>query len=150
MRAVFETRFAKVGETSEHYSTTKISSSQDAKDFVRNNLGEYFSDKLDAEEFLVVILDTKRQVRKVVRITRGLLDSSLVHPREVFRPAIAEAASAILLVHNHPSGDPEPSRADISTTERLTEAGKILGVDVLDHIISGDRVAISLKERGLI
>ena len=149
MRAVFETRFAKVGETSEHYSTTRISSSQGAKDFVRNNLGEYFADKLDAEEFLVVILDTKKQVRKVVRITRGTLDSSLVHPREVFRPAIAEAASAIILVHNHPSGDPTPSEADVIITKRLSEAGKILGVDVLDHIISGENVAISLKERGL-
>lgn len=149
MRAVFETRFAKVGETSEHYNATKISSSQDAKDFVRDSLGEYFADKLDQEEFLVILLDTKRQVRRVVRITRGTLDSTLIHPREIFRPAVAEAASAIILVHNHPSGDPEPSQADISSTARLAEAGKILGVDVLDHIISGEGVAISLKERGL-
>ena len=151
MKAIFETRFAKVGETSAHYSTVaKIDSSQESKHFVRHYLNDYFSDKLDQEEFLIAILDTKRHVRRVVRITRGLLDCSLVHPREVFRPAVADAASAILLIHNHPSGDPTPSDIDISITKRLMECGRILGIDVLDHVVNGESHAVSLRESGLI
>jgi DNA repair protein RadC len=74
----------------------------------------------------------------VVKVTVGTLDASLVHPREVFKPAFIEGSAAILLSHNHPSGNPEPSREDILVTDRLTEAGKLLGINVLDHIIHGD------------
>ncbi len=150
MRAIFETRFAKIGEATEHYSSIRINSSEESKRFVRHYLASYFEDKLDQEEFLVAILDTKYRVRKVVRITRGTLDSSLVHPREVFRPAVAEAASAVLLIHNHPSGDPTPSEADLAITKRLVDCGNLLGINVIDHIVSGENCSISLREMGFV
>lgn len=146
MNAVFETRFARIGETGEHYQSVKITSTQAAKEWALSSLSSYFNERLDQEEFLIAILDTKLQVRKVVRITRGTLDASLVHPREVFRPAIAECASAILLLHNHPSGDPTPSRQDREVTDRLKAAGEILGINVIDHIVVGEGKAISLAE----
>ena len=90
-------------------------------------------------------LDTKNGVIDTHRITVGTLDASLVHPREVFRAAIKDAASSIILVHNHPSGDPTPSGADIDVTNRLTESGKLLGIDVLDHIVLGHDNAISIR-----
>ena len=77
-------------------------------------------------------------MQSVVLVTIGTLDDSLVHPREVFKPAIVEGASAIVLSHNHPSSDPTPGREDIQVTNRLTEAGELLGIRVLDHIIHGD------------
>ena len=92
----------------------------------------------DQEQFVVACLDTKHRVQCIVKVTVGTLDTSLVHPREVFKPATIEGSAAILLSHNHPSGNPEPSREDIQVTDRLTEAGKILGISVLDHIIHGD------------
>lgn len=145
MNAIFETRYAKIGETTQHYRSHKITSSCDAKRFCHNVLTEYFEDKRDQEEFMVVTLDTKYRPIRVVRITRGTLDASLVHPREVFRPAIVDAASAVLLVHNHPSGDPTPSMEDHAVTERLTQAGKIIGIQVLDHIVVGD-YCVSIRE----
>lgn len=146
MRAVYETRFARVGETGEHYQSVRINSTQAACRWAVDSLCEYFSERCDQEEFLIATLDTKLQVRRVVRITRGTLDASLVHPREVFRPAIADCASAILLIHNHPSGDPTPSRQDREVTDRLTEVGKLVGINVVDHIVVGDGRAISLAE----
>ncbi|HID21576.1 MAG TPA: hypothetical protein EYP14_04160, partial [Planctomycetaceae bacterium] len=98
------------------------------------------------EEFHVLCLNTKHEVLSSHRISVGSLDASLVHPREVFRPAVKEAAAAILLVHNHPSGDPTPSRQDLAITERLEEAGRTLGIDVLDHIIVARRGHLSLRE----
>lgn len=92
----------------------------------------------DQEQFVVACLDTKHRVQCIVRITVGTLDASLVHPREVFKPAIIEGSASILLSHNHPSGNTTPSREDIQVTDRLTEAGKIIGISVLDHIIHGD------------
>ena len=145
MNTVFETRFAKVGESTTHYQSTAITSSTIACRWAETCLGGYFSDKLDQEEFLIATLDTKLRVRRVVRITRGTLDASLVQPREVFRPAIADAASSILLIHNHPSGDPTPSREDRAVTEKLKAVGAIIGISVLDHIVVGD-YAVSLAE----
>ncbi len=146
MKAVFETRFAKVGETTEHYQQTKINSSVAACNWAVSSLGGYFDERLDQEEFLIATLDTKMCVRRVVRITRGTLDASLVHPREVFRPAIADAASCILLIHNHPSGDPSPSIQDRQITTRLKQVGELIGISVLDHIIVGCGRAVSLLE----
>ena len=146
MKTVFETRFARIGETGEHYQSVKINSTQAAIEWALNSLGSYFDDKLDQEEFLIATLDTKLCVRRVVRITRGTLDASLVHPREVFRPAIADAACAILLIHNHPSGDPTPSRQDHEVTDRLKKAGDLLGINVIDHIVVGEGKAVSLAE----
>jgi DNA repair protein RadC len=95
---------------------------------------------LEFEEFHTVIVTTQRDVIKDVLISRGTLNGSLVHPREVFRPAIAEAAAGIFLVHNHPSGDPTPSAEDRAVTGQLVEAGRLLGIPVIDHVIvAGDR-----------
>lgn len=146
MKTVFETRFARVGETGEHYQSIKINNSIAAVNWAVSSLGSYFDDKLDQEEFLIATLDTKLCVRRVVRITRGILDASLVHPREVFRAAIADAASAILLIHNHPSGDPTPSRQDREITDRLRKVGEIVGINVIDHIVVGNGRAVSLAE----
>lgn len=146
MKSVFEARFARIGETGEHYVGAKLNSSQAACDWARTTLGSYFADKLDAEEFLIATLDTKLCVRRVVRITRGTLDASLVHPREVFRPAIADCAASILLIHNHPSGDTTPSSQDRAVTDRLKRAGEVLGIQVIDHIIVGNGHAVSLAE----
>ena len=98
------------------------------------------------EEFHIVTLDTKHKPIHRHCITRGTLDASLVHPREVFRPAIRDSAAAVLLVHNHPSGDPTPSREDHSVTKQLTEAGKLLGISVLDHIVVARRQCVSIRE----
>lgn len=102
----------------------------------------------DQEQFVVACLDTKHRVQCVVVITVGTLDASLVHPREVFKPAFIEGSSAIVLSHNHPSGNPDPSREDRQVTDRLTEAGKLLGITVLDHIIHGDGTGqvLSIRE----
>lgn len=98
------------------------------------------------EEFWVVTLDTKNQPIANHQITVGTLRNSLVHPREVFRPAIADAANCIIIAHNHPSGDPTPSDQDISVTERLESAAELLGIPVIDHIVvAGDR-GLSIQE----
>ena len=105
---------------------------------------------LQVEEFHMLALDSQSQVLRDVLITRGLLNSSLVHPREVFRAAIAEAAAGIIVVHNHPSGDPTPSAEDRAVTRQLAEAGRLLDLPLYDHIIiAGDRFA-SLASLGLI
>ena len=145
MKTVFETRFSRVGESATHYQSAVINSSAAGCRWAKDCLGGYFDDKLDQEEFLIATLDTKLRVRRVVRITRGTLDASLVHPREVFRAAIADAAASILLIHNHPSGDPTPSWQDREVTRRLKEVGEIVGINVLDHIIVGNHV-VSLAE----
>ncbi|MDB6067315.1 MAG: repair protein RadC [Pedosphaera sp.] len=91
----------------------------------------------EVEHFQVVLLNTRRKLIRVEKISQGTLDTILVHPREVFKSAIASSASAIVLVHNHPSGDPTPSEADIKVTRDLIRAGQVLKIDVLDHIIFG-------------
>ena len=109
------------------------------------------------ESFYVILLDTKNRVLGTPsEITRGLLDSCPVHPREVFRQAIGASAAAIILIHNHPSGDPTPSREDIDVTRRLVEVSRVIGIPVFDHIIIGTRNAfeagdyVSLRERDLV
>lgn len=105
---------------------------------------------LAVEEFHLVVLDSQSQVRRQVLVTRGLLNSSLVHPREVFRAAIAEAAAGIIVVHNHPSGDPSPSPEDRAVTRQLAEAGRLLDVPLYDHVIvAGDRF-LSFAAAGLL
>ncbi|MGI6344869.1 MAG: RadC family protein [Bacillota bacterium] len=106
--------------------------------------------QLDQEEFVIVLLDTKNQVLAIEGVFLGSLNASIVHPREVFKRAIRRSAAGMIVAHNHPSGDPTPSREDINVTRRLTEAGKIIGIEVLDHIIFGDGKTISLKEKGLV
>jgi DNA repair protein RadC len=105
---------------------------------------------LQVEEFHLLALDSQSRVRRHLLITRGLLNSSLVHPREVFRPAIAEAAAGIIVVHNHPSGDPTPSPEDVQVTRQLVAAGRLLDVPVYDHVIvAGDRY-VSLATAGML
>lgn len=102
------------------------------------------------KEFLrVVFLNTKNIVIDIKDISIGSLNSSIVHPREVYNEAIRRSSSSIIICHNHPSGDPEPSMEDINITKRLFEVGKIVGIELLDHIIIGDGCYISLKEKNL-
>ena len=100
------------------------------------------------EQFGVVLLDTKHRVLRTTVLSVGTLDASIVHPREVFREAVAGGAAAIVLFHNHPSGDPEPSREDTRLTERLIAAGALMGIDVIDHVILGDARYFSYREKG--
>jgi DNA repair protein RadC len=102
------------------------------------------------EYFLTLLLDGKNRIIRRVQVSEGSLNQSIVHPREVFIPAVKESAAAIILVHNHPTGDPAPSSEDIAITRRLREAGDIMGIRVLDHIIIGDGEFVSFVERGLL
>ncbi|HEX6132530.1 MAG TPA: DNA repair protein RadC [Longimicrobiales bacterium] len=104
---------------------------------------------LSQEEFRVLLLNTQHAVVREITITRGTLDASIVHPREVFRAAITESAAAMILVHNHPSGDPTPSPEDRDVTRQLAEAGRLVGIPVLDHVILGDGRYVSFVEAGL-
>jgi len=101
------------------------------------------------EHFLAILLDTRNQLIRVSEISIGSLDTSIVHPREVFKEAISASATSVIFVHNHPSGDPGASEDDIKLTKRLAEVGEIVGIDVLDHIILGDKDYLSLKREGL-
>src|SRR5690606_34323601 len=105
---------------------------------------------LTQEEFRVLLLNTQHAVLREVVVTRGTLDGSLVHPREVFRAAIADGAAAIILLHNHPSGDPTPSPEDRSVTQQLASAGRVVGIPVVDHVIIGDARYTSFVEAGLL
>ncbi len=100
------------------------------------------------ETFGLLALDVRHRLKKEAVVSVGCLTSSLVHPREVFQEAIASRAAAIVLFHNHPSGDPEPSAEDLALTRRLAAAGTLLGIEVLDHVILGAGRFVSLKERG--
>ena len=100
------------------------------------------------EQFGIVMLDTKHRLLQVRLVSTGSLDSTVAHPREVFRDAIAGRAAAIVLFHNHPSGDPRPSADDIALTVRLAEAGRVVGIDVLDHLILADQRYYSFMEAG--
>jgi len=101
------------------------------------------------EHFLELLLDTKGQLIKIAEVSVGSLDSSIVHPREVFKEAVSASAASVIFVHNHPSGDPQASDEDIGLTKRLVEAGEIMGIDVLDHVIVCDRAHLSLKAKGV-
>ncbi len=125
--------------------SVKITSTREAIDYCEQEFARLAADAVQ-EEFHIVTLDTKHKPIHSHLITRGTLDASLVHPREVFRPAIRDSASAILLVHNHPSGDPTPSREDHAVTDQLTEAGKLLGMTVLDHIVVARQRCVSIRE----
>lgn len=114
---------------------------------------DIFSPRLEdlpVEEFHVAVLDSQHRLERDITVTRGLLNSSLVHPREVFREAIAENAAAIILVHNHPSGDPTPSADDRAVTDQLVQAGKLLDIPVQDHIVIGRGRYVSFAEAGLL
>ncbi|AGL00962.1 RadC family protein [Desulfoscipio gibsoniae] len=104
---------------------------------------------LDREHFCALLLNTKNQVLAKETISIGTLNSSPIHPRELFKAAIRRSAAGVILVHCHPSGDSTPSRQDIEVTKRLVEAGEIVGIQVLDHLVIGDNKFVSFKARGL-
>jgi DNA repair protein RadC len=118
-----------------------------AKDVARLMVPEMQS--LDREHFKILLLNTKNHVIQVHTVSVGSLNASVVHPRECFRPAIAAQAAAIVLVHNHPSGDPEPSTEDVNLTRRLVAAGDLIGIKVLDHVIIAGNRHLSIMERGV-
>lgn len=124
---------------------TKIASPSDIVELLSEEMSY-----LKQEYFKVVLMDTKNKVIKIENISIGTLNASLVHPREVFVKAVKQHASSMVLVHNHPSGDPEPSSEDKSLTKRLISAGEILGIPVLDHVIIAKEGYVSFKECGLI
>lgn len=103
---------------------------------------------LTQEHFVCLYLNTKNQVLHKQTVFIGSLNASIVHPREVFKEAFRRSAASIICLHNHPSGDPTPSKEDIDVTKRLLECGKIIGIDVLDHLIIGEKKYVSLKEKG--
>jgi DNA repair protein RadC len=109
-------------------------------------LPEYGSSAV--EQFGIVMLDSKHRVIRIKLLSVGSLDSTIVHPREVFREAAAAAAAAIVLFHNHPSGDATPSRDDVILTTRMVSAGEIMGIDVVDHLILADQTYFSMAESG--
>jgi DNA repair protein RadC len=125
-------------------SYTIIRSPQDVADLFMDRLR--FEKK---EHFLVVHLDTKNQVIAEEVASIGSLDSSIVHPREIFKSALKKSSASIICVHNHPSGDPTPSREDILVTKRLAEVGQLMGIELLDHIIIGEQRFVSLKEQDM-
>ena len=122
----------------------RIDTARDVADLLMIQFKEY-----EDEHFQCLLLNTKNEVLKIVEISRGGLDQTLAVPRDVFRQAVREGATGVIVCHNHPSGDPEPSREDKLLTTRLCESGKLLGIRVEDHIVFGDGRFVSFNERGL-
>ncbi|MBN9653830.1 DNA repair protein RadC [Halobacillus litoralis] len=120
-----------------------IRSPEDGADFIMEEMRD-----LKQEHFICLFLNTKNQVLHRQTIFIGSLNASIVHPREVFKEAVKRSAASIICAHNHPSGDPTPSQEDIQVTRRLKECGKMIGIELLDHLVIGDRKFISLKEKG--
>ncbi len=123
----------------------QILSSKDASIVLENNLRG-----LNKEHFIILMLNTKNFLLGIETVSIGSLNSSIVHPRELFKSAINKSAAAIILAHNHPSGDATPSREDIEVTKRIKSGGQLLGIDVIDHIIIGDNSYYSFKEEKMI
>lgn len=134
-----------VKEAGIFYAARRITGPEDVADLVRD-----FLEDADREIFLVICLNAKNEPTAIHTVAVGTLNSVQVHPREVFKAAILANSYNIVLVHNHPSGDPQPSKEDMAITKNLAEAGRIVGISVLDHIIIGDGKFASLKTKGLI
>ena len=134
------------------YNTDILDKSMNSPDNIARFIMQTLrSDRFPTEHFMVFMLDTKLKVIGFSDISRGGLDTALVHPREVYQPAMLTAKCAgIIVAHNHPSGDPTPSHEDIMTTDRLSDAGKILGITLIDHVVIGDGTWTSLKADGYI
>ena len=128
-----------------HGFSKKIETIED----VYNHFVDELKDK-KKEHFYALYLDTKNRIIEQELVSVGILDASLIHAREVFNPAIKANAKSVLLVHNHPSGDCEPSSADIEVTRNLVAAGELLGIDIIDHIIIGDEKFMSMRKQGMI
>ena len=132
-----------VKESSFLYQTRTISSPKDAYEMIKEQL-----EGLDREQFIIACLNTKNEPTNISVVSVGTLNKAIVHPREVFKTAILSNAASIMAFHNHPSGDTTPSQQDIQLTNRLYEAGELLGIKLLDHLIIGDGTFTSLKEKG--
>jgi DNA repair protein RadC len=130
---------------SQRGSLKQVRSSRDVADYYMPT----FAGK-KREQFQVLLLDRKNRIMREVMISQGSLTASVVHPREVFNPAIRDSAAAVVCVHNHPSGDPQPSQEDRALTARLVEAGRLLGIQVLDHVIVGRDTYMSFADEGLL
>ncbi|GGN95016.1 RadC family protein [Saccharibacillus kuerlensis] len=126
------------------YPQRKISSPREAAELFRQFIGDS-----DREVFCIMTLDTKNQPTALHEVSRGTLNASLVHPRETFKLAIMANAASIIACHNHPSGLPDPSREDVELTERIRDAGSLMGIELLDHLVLGENRFASMKERGL-
>ena len=132
-----------VKESSFLYQTRTISSPNDAYEMIKERLEDS-----DREQFIIACLNTKNEPTNISVVSVGILNKAIVHPREVFKTAILSNAASIMAFHNHPSGDTVPSQQDIQLTNRLYEAGELLGIKLLDHLIIGDGTFTSLKEKG--
>ncbi|MDP2682453.1 MAG: DNA repair protein RadC [Deltaproteobacteria bacterium] len=145
------TQIKAVFEIAKRYSAEKIKTGEGFHSSIQvfNHFHESIRSK-KKEVFIAVLLDGKNRMLRDVKISEGSLTSSIVHPREVFNPVIRDSAAAVILVHNHPSGDPAPSREDKEITKRLKEVGELIGVKVLDHIIIGDGRYISFADEGIL
>ncbi len=143
MTAMFE--LARRLETFTEEERPRISSPEAAYRFLHPKLRE-----LKKESFIALHLDTKNRLLREETVSVGSLNANIVHPREVFKTAIQESAAAIIVAHNHPSGDPTPSQSDIDITRKLVETGRVVGIELYDHIIVGDGRFLSLKEQNLI
>ncbi len=132
-----------VKESSFLYQTRQISSPKDAYEMIKEQL-----EGLDREQFIIACLNTKNEPPNISVGAVGTLNKAIVHPREVFKTAILSNAASIMAFHNHPSGETTPSQQDIQLTNRLYEAGELLGIKLLDHLIIGDGTFTSLKEKG--
>lgn len=122
-----------------------IRSPEDGANFVMEEMR-----LLNQEHFVCLFLNTKNQIIHRQTVFIGSLNASIVHPREVYREAVKRSAASIICVHNHPSGDPSPSQEDIQVTKRLAECGKMIGIELLDHLVIGDQKFVSLKEKGYV
>ena len=134
--------------TKRRYRGKKVPEIRGPDDVVRL-LGKKFR-RLEQEHFVVLLLNARHEALAQETVSVGSLNASIVHPREVFKPAILASAASILLVHNHPSGDPEPSEEDLGITKRLVKCGELLGIGVLDHVIVASRGVVSMKARQLL
>lgn len=144
-KAIAVVRIQMVREGRFPYGSTAISQSSDAAKLVQTYLAG-----AEREYFVLLLLDGKHRVNALNVVAIGSLTAALVHAREVFKPAVLANAAAVILAHNHPSGDPEPSREDRELTERLVKAGRLLGITVLDHVIVGDERFFSFADHHLI
>ena len=132
-----------VKESSFLYQTRQILSPNDAYEMIKEQL-----EGLDREQFIIACLNTKNEPTNITVVSVGTLNKAIIHPREVFKTAILSNAASIMAFHNHPSGETTPSQQDIQLTKRLYEAGELLGIKLLDHLIIGDGTFTSLKEKG--
>ena len=132
-----------VKESSFQYLARQILSPNDAYEMIKEQL-----EGLDREQFIIACLNTKNEPTNISVVSVGSLNKAIVHPREVFKTAILSNAASVMAFHNHPSGETTPSQQDIQLTNRLYEAGELLGIKLLDHLIIGDGTFTSLKEKG--